>query len=128
MDSANNNKQAAMSFFDELKRRNVYRVGVAYVIAGAAAHQEATRCLTRNVIRCGEIDNFIRPVFRALKIPHSREMTLPGFRIFFGSIIFFSDFINSISSAVRLIERYGFFSSPIPCSAEIAPSNGIRES
>jgi len=32
MDSANNNKQAVMSFFDELKRRNVFRVGVAYVI------------------------------------------------------------------------------------------------
>jgi TolB-like protein len=32
MDSANNNKQAVMSFFDELKRRNVIRVGVAYLI------------------------------------------------------------------------------------------------
>ncbi len=32
MDSANNNKQAVMSFFDELKHRNVFRVGVAYVI------------------------------------------------------------------------------------------------
>ncbi len=32
IDSANSNKQAVMSFFDELKRRNVFRVGVAYVI------------------------------------------------------------------------------------------------
>ena len=32
MDSANNNKQAVMSFIDELKRRNVFRIGVAYVI------------------------------------------------------------------------------------------------
>jgi TolB-like protein len=32
MDSANRNKQAVMSFFDELKRRSVFRVGVAYVI------------------------------------------------------------------------------------------------
>ena len=33
MDSANSNKQAVMSFFDELKRRNVFRVGIAYAIA-----------------------------------------------------------------------------------------------
>ncbi len=33
MGSANSNKQAVMSFFDELKRRNVFRVGVAYLIA-----------------------------------------------------------------------------------------------
>ncbi len=32
MDIANRNKQAVMSFFDELKRRNVFRVGIAYVI------------------------------------------------------------------------------------------------
>ena len=32
IDSANSNKQAVMSFLDELKRRNVFRVGVAYVI------------------------------------------------------------------------------------------------
>ena len=32
MDIANSNKQAVMSFFDELKRRNVFRVGIAYVI------------------------------------------------------------------------------------------------
>ena len=33
MDSANSNKQAVMTFFDELKRRNVFRVGIAYAIA-----------------------------------------------------------------------------------------------
>jgi len=33
MDSANSNKQADMSFIKELKRRNVFRVGVAYAIA-----------------------------------------------------------------------------------------------
>jgi TolB-like protein/Tfp pilus assembly protein PilF len=32
MDSAKNNRQAIMSFIDELKRRNVFRVGIAYVI------------------------------------------------------------------------------------------------
>jgi TolB-like protein/Flp pilus assembly protein TadD len=32
MDSANSNKQSVMSVIDELKRRNVFRVGVAYVI------------------------------------------------------------------------------------------------
>ncbi len=32
MGSANNNKQAVMSFFDELKRRNVFRVAFAYAI------------------------------------------------------------------------------------------------
>ena len=32
MDSANNNNLADMSIIDELKRRNVFRVGVAYVI------------------------------------------------------------------------------------------------
>ena len=32
MDSANNNQQAVMHFIDELKRRNVFRVGVAYMI------------------------------------------------------------------------------------------------
>jgi TolB-like protein/Flp pilus assembly protein TadD len=32
MDSANSNNQAVMSLIDELKRRNVFRVGVAYVI------------------------------------------------------------------------------------------------
>ena len=32
MGSANSNKQAVMSFIDELKRRNVFRVGIAYVI------------------------------------------------------------------------------------------------
>lgn len=32
MDSANRNKQAVMSFIDELKRRNVFKLGVAYVI------------------------------------------------------------------------------------------------
>ncbi len=33
MGSANSNKQAVMSFIKELKRRNVFRVGVAYAIA-----------------------------------------------------------------------------------------------
>ncbi len=33
MDCANSNKQAAMSFIRELKRRNVFRVGIAYAIA-----------------------------------------------------------------------------------------------
>ena len=33
MDSANSNKQPVMTFFDELKRRNVFRVGIAYAIA-----------------------------------------------------------------------------------------------
>ncbi len=32
MDPANSSKQAVMSFIDELKRRHVFRVGVAYVI------------------------------------------------------------------------------------------------
>ena len=32
MGPANSNKQAVMSFIDELKRRNVFRVGIAYVI------------------------------------------------------------------------------------------------
>ena len=32
MGSANSNKQTVMSFIDELKRRNVFRVGIAYVI------------------------------------------------------------------------------------------------
>jgi len=32
MCSANSNKQAVMSFIDELKRRNVFRVGIAYLI------------------------------------------------------------------------------------------------
>ncbi len=77
MDSANNNKQAAMSFFDELKRRNVYRVGVAYVIAGAAAHQEATRCLTRNVFRCGEIDIFCLKYRRRLHSSMGQRIVRP---------------------------------------------------
>jgi len=33
MDSANSNKKAVMSFIDELRRRNVFRVGIAYAIA-----------------------------------------------------------------------------------------------
>ncbi len=33
MDSANSNKKAVMSFIDELRRRNVFRVGIAYTIA-----------------------------------------------------------------------------------------------
>ncbi len=33
MGSANGNKQVVMSFIEELKRRNVFRVGLAYVIA-----------------------------------------------------------------------------------------------
>ena len=33
MDSANNNKQAVMSLFEELKRRNVIRVAIAYAVA-----------------------------------------------------------------------------------------------
>jgi len=32
MDSANSNKQAAMPFFDELKRRNVIKVAIAYIV------------------------------------------------------------------------------------------------
>ena len=44
---------------------------------------------------------------------------LPGFNIFFGSIDFFNNFINSISSLFLVFLRYSFLSSPIPCSAEI---------
>ncbi len=33
MDSANSNKKAVMSFIAELRRRNVFRIGIAYAIA-----------------------------------------------------------------------------------------------
>ena len=49
------------------------------------------------------------------------SMTLPGFRMFFGSRERFSVFISATSWGLRECPRYALFSSPMPCSAEITP-------
>ena len=41
MDSANNNKQAVMTFIDELKHRNVIKVAIAYAVGAWAIAQLA---------------------------------------------------------------------------------------
>ncbi len=41
MGSANNNKQAFMSFVDELKRRNVIKVAIAYAVCAWVVAQVA---------------------------------------------------------------------------------------
>ncbi len=58
--------------------------------------------------------------------PQSRSNTLPGFKIPFGSSARFSRRITSISAAVRDSDRKGFFSRPMPCSAEIDPASRIN--
>ena len=55
-------------------------------------------------------------------IDQSMETTFPGLRIFSGSSVRFSVFINSISAADLLIGSQSFFSIPMPCSAEMAPA------
>lgn len=49
------------------------------------------------------------------------QTTRPGFRMPFGSSACLSARISAISVGLREIGSQDFFSSPMPCSAEIAP-------
>jgi hypothetical protein len=65
----------------------------------------------------------------ARKIVHSRggprvrrgQKMLPGLRVFFGSSAVLIARIIATSVSLRLIDSQGFFSSPMPCSAETDP-------
>lgn len=63
-----------------------------------------------------------------LRYQFCKGMTRPGLRIFLGSIVPFKRCITSISGGLRVMLNQGNFSVPMPCSAEMEPSNCLSGS